>query len=544
MSIVKEIPATDENLTVDAARARKLSESAPDNGLQTPPRSPTLPSTNGSKLRFARLFPADRTFDPHTHYYPRALNAQLHPMVAAFMNLGNERIIERFCHLNPTVSKSALIKLLATECQHFRWSGADLFNVTNSRGKRSMIVIETNSCPSGQKSMPNSLNTDTTSDDNVSGYHTIIKSTFKQLLDDSSTSMVKDGALAVIYDKNDMEASGYAAAMVDIFHEPVYLTEFYVNDSDPPVRWTDDVMSVRVAADQWVPVRAAFRYVTQKPWNRIPLKSKTLILNPVIACLAGGRNKMIADKSYEFYNHELASQSTGLSIRVPETIRDVSKSEIPLWVRSMGGLAVIKIPYSNAGQGVFTITNQGELDAFMAAEHHYDKFIVQSLVGNASWISSVNQSQRPNLFFHCGTIPNKKLETFVCDIRCMISSTHKGFQPLAVYARRAMAPLKPELSSADDSWKMLGTNLSEKREDGSWTTDTSRLLLMDCKDFNRLGVAIDELIDAYVQTCLATLAIDRMASRLTKNNSDEFDRELYESLNNDRALLDEILRVD
>lgn len=32
---------------------------------------------------------------------------------------------------------------------------------------------------------------------------------------------------------------------------------------------------------EWLTVRAAFRYVTQRPWNRFPLISKTLVLNPV-----------------------------------------------------------------------------------------------------------------------------------------------------------------------------------------------------------------------------------------------------------------------
>ena len=296
----------------------------------------------------------------------------------------------------------------------------------------------------------------------------------------------------MLYDKNEMEASGYAAAMVDVLHEAVWLVEFYASDAEPPVCWRDDVMQVRDAAGCWQPIRAAFRYVTQKPWQRIPIRSRTLLLNPAIACLAGGRNKMIADKAYEFFNNELSSSLSGLSIRTPETIRDVSKDEIPLWVQSMGGHAVIKIPYSNAGQGVYTVTSQQELAAFMAEQHHYDKFIVQSLVGNAAW-SSVSRSE---LLFHAGTIPNRRHETFVCDLRCMISNTSQGFQPLAVYARRALLPLKATLSEADDSWAMLGTNLSVKRPDGSWTTDTTRLLLMDVKDFDRLGIAIDDLIEA------------------------------------------------
>ena len=32
---------------------------------------------------------------------------------------------------------------------------------------------------------------------------------------------------------------------------------------------------------------------------------------------------------------------------------------------------------ANAGQGVWTIVNGQELDAFMALEHHYHSFIVQ-----------------------------------------------------------------------------------------------------------------------------------------------------------------------
>lgn len=105
---------------------------------------------------------------------------------------------------------------------------------------------------------------------------------------------------------------------------------------------------------------------------------------------------MAADKAYEFLNNELAD--TGLEVRTPETIRDVSKSEIPIWVKSMGGHAVVKVPYSNAGQGVYTITSPEELAAFMAEESRYDKYIVQSLVGNSTW-SSV---QRGGAFFHTG----------------------------------------------------------------------------------------------------------------------------------------------
>lgn len=32
---------------------------------------------------------------------------------------------------------------------------------------------------------------------------------------------------------------------------------------------------------EWHPIRAAFRYVTQKPWKCIPLSTLTRVLNPV-----------------------------------------------------------------------------------------------------------------------------------------------------------------------------------------------------------------------------------------------------------------------
>lgn len=122
---------------------------------------------------------------------------------------------------------------------------------------------------------------------------------------------------------------------------------------------------------EWHPIRACFRYVTQKPWNRFPLKTKTVVMNQIISCLAGGRNKMMAARAYDFYNSEIVD--TGLAIRTPETINNVTRGEIPLWIRSMGGHAVLKVPYSNAGQGVYTITNKKELDNFLSQDHHYDK---------------------------------------------------------------------------------------------------------------------------------------------------------------------------
>jgi len=399
------------------------------------------------------------------------------------------------------------------------------------------------------------------------------------------------GVLAVIYDKNHMEASGYAATMAELSHEPVYLVEYYLTDPTPPIVFdTDRVAWVRVkttdipegaphadkavekapgaaflassdpeaqaagrmeeaGADRvgldtaalnmeghvWLPVRAAFRYVTQRPWTRIPVHTRTRILNPILPCLAGGRNKLMASKAYDFYNGQMEARGSKLRICTPTTLHDVSKEAVPFALKSLGGTGVIKVPYSNAGQGVFTIMCKAELDEFMATDFHYDKFIVQALIGNASWGSTDGTNGR---MYHVGTMPNRKGDIFVADLRMMVSWTKDGWRPLAVYARRARDPLKDKITPGDFSWGMLGTNLSKLTGDLTWTTESERLLMMDRKDFNSLGIGVDQLMEAFVQTVMAASAIDRMCKLLTTEG--KFNMELFGSLNDDSSLLAEI----
>ncbi len=468
-------------------------------------------------------------FEAHEHWYPKALNATIHPMISFFLNLDKERIISRYCHLHPAVKADKLREILEYRPKYFLWAGADLLNVTSAGGKRQMVVIENNSCPSGQKSMP-------LVDDNKDqgSYRLMIERTFKPYLKGLRKSI--EGGIAVLYDKNPMEASGYAEVIADVMEEPVYYVPFYIDDKDPPAQFRDGVLYVRDSNNEFVPIRAAFRYLTQKPWNRLPLHTKTKILNPVVACLTGGRNKMVASKAYDFFNAELIPN--GLKINTPETIWDVKKNEIPLWVKKMGGQAVIKVPYSNAGQGVYTIVSQAELDSFMELEFDYDLFIVQSLIGNYQWSSITSVGK----LYHVGTIPNQKNQTYVADVRMMVSATEHGIRPLCTYARRAEKPLLDHIEESTDSWKMLGTNLSYKNKDGSWNSDTNRLILMDRRDFNKLGIGLDDLIEAYIQTVLSMVAIDKMAHTLF-NKHGKFRMKLFKSLNDDQGLIDEI-KVD
>ena len=249
-------------------------------------------------------------FEPHQHWYPKALNATIHPMISFFLNLSQDRIITRYCHMHPQVDKDKLSEILNHKCKYFLWGGADLLNVTSAGGKRQMVVIENNSCPSGQKSMP-------LVDDNQEqgSYRLMVERTFKPSLKNLRNKI--KGGLAVLYDKNPMEVSGYAKVIADVMNEPVLYVPYYEDDDNSKVKFVDGIMHVFYDSE-WKPIRAAFRYVTQKPWTRIPVNAKTKILNPTIACLAGGRNKMVAAKAYDIFNAEI--EASGLKINMPETI--------------------------------------------------------------------------------------------------------------------------------------------------------------------------------------------------------------------------------
>lgn len=469
-------------------------------------------------------------FEVENHFYPRVLNAQLHPVVRFFFNMDIKRLMTRYRHNHPNVKMEKLKEMLEYKPSYFRWAGADLFAVTTAKGYRQMMVLETNSCPSGQKSTPFIEEMD------QGGYYSLMKKTFVPVLNSDYNFL--DGGLAVIYDKNIMENSGYACALSDLMDEPVYLVKFKKDDPDPCVKFDDGIMFVKIdtESDDWLPIRAAFRYVTQSPWDRIPILTKTMIFNPIISCLAGGRNKLVASKAYDFLNSSL--QNTGLGIKTPDTIWDVSKAEVPLWIRRMGGLAVVKNPYSNAGQGVWTITNKQDFEVFDNSEQKYSKFIVQKLIGNYGWYKRNLKDQ----VYHIGTVPDRHCNIFITDIRMMIHSTVDGYRPLATYARKARKPITPTIEENQSSWDIMGTNLSIKKDNGEWDTDTNRLVLMDARDFNRLGIGLDDLIESFIQTVLSAVAIDKMAKRLIDENR-KFNLELFKSLDPDNKFIDEIRKA-
>lgn len=491
-------------------------------------------------------------FEPADHYYPRALNSTIHPTVRKFLSLSNKQMIKRYCHTHADINKEPLLRMIEEfKPKQMIWCGVDLM-YTNERetGMNTMTVIETNSCPSGQKSSP-------LYDDNEEegGYGKLLKHCFLPECERrKEAGILPEGALAVIYDKNLMEASGYADALADITEENVYLIPLWNKDNWGPndhVQWRDNVLFVRESLEdkdaKWIPLRACFRYVTQKPWTKIPVnlpidEMATFICNPISACLAGGRNKMVAAKAYDNMNTELALLSLP-TIRTPLTIRDVPFEKVRSWIESLGGFGCIKVPYSNAGQGVYTVTNEKDLVEFEQCEkdNPYSLFIIQSLIAHSNWSSKANgAARRATTLYHNGTVPNKKGNIFVADLRLQVcvNSQTGGFTPVAMYARRAKDPLSDTLSPELDTWGQLGTNLSVAQGQGLFSSESGRLLLMDRKDFDSLGLSLDALIDGYIQACLCHIAIDRQADWFHHNGS--FDLNFLRSVCNDDRLLEEV----
>jgi len=78
-----------------------------------------------------------------------------------------------------------------------------------------MIIIETNSCPSGQKSMPAASH-----EFDSDGYHVLMRScVWPNIEEKQKKGELPEGGLAMIFDKNEMEAKGYAAAFANVSKE-------------------------------------------------------------------------------------------------------------------------------------------------------------------------------------------------------------------------------------------------------------------------------------------------------------------------------------
>ncbi|CAG8808552.1 22976_t:CDS:2, partial [Racocetra persica] len=332
---------------------------------------------------------------------------------------------------------------------------SDFFNVINSNSKRQMIIIEFGSGPAGQFSMP-SLNIN---NKRQNGYKLVIQA-FKQALKDTDFSL---GELAIVCDmaSDEIEATRYAATISEETKEHVWIVMLY-----DVAKYLNERIKLCISC---------FNHMAYKPCIYFSLKSKTVIFNNIIAYLAGGQNKIMVSKLFEVFNTEFSE--SGLAIHFSKTIYNISKYEISSYIEKMGGHAVIKAPYGYCGQGIYIITNSEELKEFFDANHHYKKFIVQSLVRSALW-SKESCSEK---FYHIGTMPNCHNQTFVNDLRMMVSADNTGFHPVNISLRRASEPLPTYLpnNSNWNPWKVFGTNVTSSS--GMAGHEYERIITIDQK---------------------------------------------------------------
>jgi hypothetical protein len=115
-----------ENLTIDIPpQEGKKTQSTPP---KTPPGEKSLPG-EGSHNKGESRQVSQGEFEPEQHFYPRVLNAQIHPLIQSFFTLGNERIIARYTHLNPQVKPEVLKGILSYTPTHFQWAGRKKFHL-------------------------------------------------------------------------------------------------------------------------------------------------------------------------------------------------------------------------------------------------------------------------------------------------------------------------------------------------------------------------------------------------------------------------------
>lgn len=455
-------------------------------------------------------------FVARRHFFAGALQTIPDQRVATLFASSTMELADACCALFPGIDIRDLLRILQYRPRFFKWAGSDLFLIRNHRGERDVMLLETNSCPSGQKYVSGQM-----TQLHETGYGFLVENVFVPEI-----AKEPNGILAVLYDKNGIEASGYATAMANRLQEPVYLVALQHPDADRFLRHGKDSLEIATASG-WQPARGTWRYVTNRPWSRLPLRGGPPMINPVIACIAGGRNKAAAAFAYDQFNRKHSPY--GLKINTPNTIVNVAQNQVPVHIATFGGRAVVKIPYSNAGQGIFPITNEAELSDFSAMKLPYERLIVQELIGANGWANGAAQ---------IGTTQDAKGDVYSADLRLMVGATAGGYRPVAAYGRRARLPLPKNLRNDGSSNDFLVTNLSYW-DDGHWKSDKNRVLVLDAANMAYIGWQWPELVKGYIQTCFAMIAIDELACQLMALPDQEMLNALSE-ISEDPTFLNEI----
>jgi hypothetical protein len=428
-----------------------------------------------------------------------------------YLNMSNKEIAENYSK-RKGIEQQAVMDLLNYKPKFFFNAGSDLMKVTQNNETK-MLVIEVNSVATGSMSFP------TRDVEYYNQYEYIIENSFKPLIKDIPED---DGVLAVLNDANYLEAYTYAVIMARKMSENVYVVNLCeARHYNNYFRINDDYLEIFIN-NKWTKIRACYKYVQTKPWLMLPVQSKTFIYNSLLGCLAGGRNKAIAALAYSILNHELKDK--GLKINHPKTFVNLSKEDV-LEKYKERGLGVAKGLYGNGGYDIYFLTSDKDLSFFKEHAMSNNKYIYQDLVGLKSWL----KNGADNRYFHIGTnLPDRK----VFDLRMCIAYTKDGYRPSSMFSRTSKEALNENYDEINNFKNVLLTNIGDALD------LNNQIVILDDNGFKRLGLDFNDVIDGFIQTVLAAVAVDKMACRLMEKGSFNFD--LFIELNHDYQLYDEL----
>jgi hypothetical protein len=538
------------------------------------------------------------------HTQPRAQGAELHPSARAFLGLSAAQLAARYRQRHPAVDSAALRAALSHAPTHVFAAAAQLAHVTGGDGHARMMLLDvdttTAACGRGIAAMP--LHEQAGAYTALLARSFMPRLRALPGSDAGELTVVYDDDEGGGREHDCAVPSGFAAALAALSGERVHLVPLRAADDVSGggalrVRFAPDgVMEVRVAEEEepasrcsdiiiissrssdsgqemceslqqsardehsvrdeesattadgaapplprWVRIRGCVRHApSQRPWRGVPADTPTLLLHPLPACVAGGRasNRSIAVDAFAEHSAHALAAGTGLAVRTPHAVAHVAWRDVAAWVAHLGGCACIKAPQrrpSGSGQrSTYMVTCDADLAAFQAAEcapgahRGRQQYIVQALLGSEQ-------------HKHVGTVPDggKCGDVYAWSLHMTIAAdAHAGgFRAVALHGARARAPLTEDSSSdgggGGNAWRiMLDTTL-----DGD---DDDRLMMADCRGFDAMGIGLDELVDAFVQACLAAVALDGMACRLAPGGVLSAPR-LLSASNQDEELLSELL---
>jgi hypothetical protein len=421
-----------------------------------------------------------------------------------FLSLSVEDIAKLYCEKFENIKFDELIKILKYKPEYFFSSGPDLMKVTHNNEEK-FCLIEVNSVATGCSGFPMKNNSE------YNPYERMIRDSFAYLCENIPEEI---GVIAILSDADYREITAYSLKLAEVFQETIYLVHLEdIEKAKSYYRMDGEYLEILIDS-KWTKIRAAVKYVQDQPWIKMPIFSKTFIWNNLLACLCGGRNKSMANLAYKDLEEILPR---GLKVEHPYTVSNLTKKEVLSLIKSRG-IGVVKGLYSNSGREIFFLMTDKDIKEFEETEFEYDNFIYQDLIGHPNWFK--NPLDR---FCH--------VYDRVYDIRFVIAYCKEGFKTIAIHSRKARRPLNANFDEIDDFRSILLTNLAEK-EGGP------RMILYDEEGVKLLGMDKYDLAECYVQSVLATIAVDSFCKKMVKNG--KFDFTSYSKFNPDIKIKEQL----